>query len=30
VAYTKGAEFRPAARPPAESIVHWNQWSGAR
>jgi nitroreductase len=30
VAYTKGAEFRPAARPPVESIVHWNQWSGSR
>jgi nitroreductase len=26
VAYTKGGEFRPAARPPAESLVHWNAW----
>jgi nitroreductase len=30
VAYTKGSDFKRAARPPAESIVHWNQWSGAR
>ncbi len=28
VAYTKGTGFKPAARPPAESIVHWNRWSG--
>lgn len=28
VAYTTGGEFLPAARPPAESIVHWNRWSG--
>ena len=26
VAYTKGGEFRPAARPPAETLVHWNTW----
>jgi nitroreductase len=26
VAYTKGGEFRPAARPPAETLVHWNAW----
>ena len=26
VAYTVGTEFRPAKRPPAESIVHWNRW----
>jgi nitroreductase len=26
VAYTKGGEFRPAARPPAETLVHWNGW----
>lgn len=30
VAYTKGGDFKPAARPPAESIVHWNQWSRSR
>jgi nitroreductase len=26
VAYTKGTDFRPARRPPAEQIVHWNGW----
>jgi nitroreductase len=26
VAWTRGAEFRPAARPPPESIVHWNRF----
>tara|TARA_Y100001934_G_scaffold278353_1_gene379375 strand:+ start:11303 stop:11932 length:630 start_codon:yes stop_codon:yes gene_type:complete len=26
VAYTIGTDFKPAARPPAESIVHWNGW----
>lgn len=26
VAWTKGGDFRPAARPPAETIVHWNRW----
>ncbi len=29
VAYTVGTEFRPAGRPPPESIVHWNRWQGA-
>ena len=29
VAWTRGGDFRPAERPPAESIVHWNRWSGA-
>lgn len=28
VAYTAGTEFRPARRPPPESIVHWNRWQG--
>jgi nitroreductase len=27
VAYTKGLGFRPASRPPPESIVCWNGWS---
>ncbi len=27
VAYTKGMEFKPAARPPAESIVSWESFS---
>ena len=26
VAYTIGTDFKPAARPPAETIVHWNRW----
>ena len=26
LAYTKGTEFKPAARPPADSIIHWDQW----
>lgn len=26
VAYTTGGDFRPAARPPVERIVHWNHW----
>ena len=26
VAYTAGTEFRPARRPPPESIVHWDTW----
>ena len=26
VAYTIGSDFRPAARPPAESITFWNTW----
>jgi len=23
---TKGGDFKPAARPPVETIVHWNGW----
>jgi len=26
VAYTKGGDFKPAARPPVETIVRWNGW----
>ncbi len=26
VAYTIGTEFKPAQRPAADSIVHWNGW----
>ena len=26
VAYTKGGEWRPAARPPATEIVHFDRW----
>lgn len=26
LAYTKGVDFSPAARPPADSIIHWDAW----
>jgi len=26
LAYTKGTDFKAAARPPADSIIHWDQW----
>jgi len=26
VAFTVGTDFKPAARPPAESIIHWDRW----
>ncbi|MGZ4585509.1 MAG: nitroreductase family protein [Mycobacterium sp.] len=26
VAYTIGTDFRPAARPPAESVTYWDTW----
>jgi nitroreductase len=26
VAYTKGADFKPAARPSVSEITHWNDW----
>ena len=26
IAYTKGTDFRPAARRPLEEIVHWDHW----
>lgn len=26
VAWTRGTEFRPAARPPVERIIHWDRW----
>ncbi|MGV0069067.1 nitroreductase family protein [Mycobacterium colombiense] len=29
VAYTIGTDFRPAKRPPAESITFWNSWMPA-
>jgi nitroreductase len=29
VAYTIGTEFRPASRPPAETITFWNGWDQA-
>ena len=27
IAYTKGTDFKPAYRPPVESVMHLNQWS---
>jgi nitroreductase len=26
IAYTKGTDFRPAKRLPAENLTHWNTW----
>jgi nitroreductase len=26
LAYTVGTEFKPAGRPPADSIIHWDAW----
>lgn len=26
VAYTRGTEFKPAARKPVESVLHWDRW----
>ncbi|MFN8021853.1 MAG: nitroreductase family protein [Acidimicrobiales bacterium] len=26
LAYTKGTDFKPASRPAADSIIHWDQW----
>ena len=26
IAYTKGTDFRPAKRLPAEQFAHWNSW----
>jgi nitroreductase len=26
IAYTKGTDFRPAKRLPAEQVTHWNTW----
>jgi nitroreductase len=26
LAYTKGTDFKPAARPPVDSIIHWDGW----
>ncbi|GFG97574.1 nitroreductase family protein [Mycobacterium timonense] len=26
IAYTKGTDFRPAKRLPAEQVTHWNNW----
>lgn len=26
LAYTKGTDFRPAMRPPADTVIHWDGW----
>ncbi|HAP77326.1 MAG TPA: nitroreductase [Acidimicrobiaceae bacterium] len=26
LAFTRGTDFKPAARPPADTIIHWDQW----
>ncbi len=26
IAYTKGTDFRPAKRLPAEQLTHWDTW----
>jgi hypothetical protein len=26
VAYTIGTEFKPASRPPAETVTFWDSW----
>lgn len=30
VAYTTGTDFKPAARPPVESITYWDTWGETR
>ena len=30
VAYTIGTDFRPAARPPAETVTFWDSWGDGR
>lgn len=30
VAYTIGTDFRPATRPPLDTVLHWNQWDAER
>lgn len=30
VAYTKGTDFKPADRPPPETIVNWERWGNKR
>ena len=26
IAYTIGTDFKPAARPDADTIIHWDRW----
>jgi hypothetical protein len=30
VAYTIGTDFRPADRPPPETITFWDEWGASR
>lgn len=30
VAYTKGTDFKPADRPPPDTITHWERWGNKR
>lgn len=27
-AYSKGTDFKPAKRPPIETVLHWDEWDG--
>ena len=26
--YTHGTDFKPAKRPPIETVLHWDRWEG--
>jgi hypothetical protein len=26
LAYTQGTDFKPAVRPAADEVIHWNGW----
>jgi nitroreductase len=28
IGYTKGTDFKPAKRPPIETVMHWDSWGG--
>ncbi len=28
IGYTKGTDFKPAKRPPIETVLHWDTWGG--
>lgn len=30
VAYTIGTDFKPAKRPPLDTVLHWNQWDASK
>jgi len=30
VGYTKGTDFKPAKRPPIDTVMHWDSWGGKR